>query len=143
LHITTYANHNDHKSTSGYVFLTAGGAITWKSKKQTTIALSSTQAEYVALSKAGQEACWLRNLFQELGYPQEHPTLIKGKGYGAAIAETLTGEGGGPGGATNRFFSNLYLAKILAETAYFEMIYLFWYNLDIILIEKISHLSSQ
>ena len=54
-----FANHDDHKSTSGYVFLAAGGAITWKSKKQTTIALSSTQAEYVALSEAACEACWL------------------------------------------------------------------------------------
>jgi len=73
-----FANHDDHKSTSGYVFLAAGGAITWKSKKQTMIALSTTQAEYVALSEAACEACWLRNLFDELGYPQEHPMLIKG-----------------------------------------------------------------
>ena len=42
-----------------YVFLAAGGAITWKSKKQTMIALSSTKTEYVALSEAAQEACWL------------------------------------------------------------------------------------
>jgi len=73
-----FANHDDHKSTSGYIFLAAGGAITWKSKKQMTIALSSTQAEYVALSEAARKACWLRSLFDELGYPQEHPTLIKG-----------------------------------------------------------------
>jgi hypothetical protein len=55
-----FANYDDHKSTSGYVFLASGGAITWKSKKQTTIALSSTEAEYVALSEAAREACWLR-----------------------------------------------------------------------------------
>jgi len=48
-----FANHDDHKSTSGYIFLAAGGAITWKSKKQMTIALSTTQAEYVALSDSG------------------------------------------------------------------------------------------
>jgi hypothetical protein len=52
-----FANHDDHKSTSGYVFLAAGGAITWKSKKQTTIALFTTQAEYVALYEAVHEAC--------------------------------------------------------------------------------------
>ena len=58
-----FANHDDHKSTSGYVFLAAGGAITWKSKNQTTIALSSTQAKYVALSEAACKACWLQSLF--------------------------------------------------------------------------------
>ena len=44
---------------TGYVFLAAGGAIMWKSKKQTMIALSSTEVEYVALSEAGHEAIWL------------------------------------------------------------------------------------
>ena len=74
----TYANHDDHKSMSGYVFSAAEGAITWKSKKQSTIALSTVQAEYVALSEARHEVCWLWNLFKELGYPQQSPTVIKG-----------------------------------------------------------------
>jgi len=42
-----YMNADNLKSTSGYVFLAAGGAITWKLRKQTIIALSSTEAEYV------------------------------------------------------------------------------------------------
>jgi hypothetical protein len=42
----TYANADDCKSTSGYVFITANGAITWRSTKQTTVAPSSTEAEY-------------------------------------------------------------------------------------------------
>ena len=84
-----FANHNDHKLTSGYVFSAAGGAITWKSKKQTTIALSTTQAEYVALSEAAHKACWLQNLFDELGYPQENPMLIKGDNDGSiSMAKT-------------------------------------------------------
>jgi hypothetical protein len=78
-----FANHDDHKSTSGYVFLASGGAITWKSKKQATIALSSTEAEYVALSEAAREACWLRNLYQELGYSQKFPIIIKGDNDGS------------------------------------------------------------
>ena len=64
-----YANCNNHKSTSGYIFLVAGGTITWRSKKQTVIALSSTEAEYVALSEAGHKAYWLRNLSEKLGFP--------------------------------------------------------------------------
>ena len=54
----------------------AGGAVTWYSKKQTITALSSTEAEYIALSEAGREARWLRNLFQELGFAQVLPTVI-------------------------------------------------------------------
>ncbi len=47
------------------------------------IALSSTEVEYVALSEAGHEACWLQNFFEELGYPQEYPILIKGDNDGS------------------------------------------------------------
>lgn len=78
-----YANTDDYKSTSGYVFLAGDGAITWRSKKQTTIALSSTEAEYVALSEAGREACWLKYLYDELGYTQEDPITIKGDNEGS------------------------------------------------------------
>lgn len=80
-----YANTDGLKSTTGYVFLAAGGAITWKSKKQTVIALSSTEAEYIALSEAGRETCWLRNLYGELGFPEKSATIIKGDNDGAVI----------------------------------------------------------
>ncbi len=77
------ANVEGCKSTSGYVFLEGGGAITWLSKKQSVVALSSTEVEYVALSEAGREACWLRSLYEELGFKQTHPTLIKSDNNGA------------------------------------------------------------
>jgi hypothetical protein len=73
-----YANADDLKSMSGYVFLAGGGAITWRSKKQSTIALLSTEVEYIALSEAACKACWLRSLHGELGFPQDGPTLIRG-----------------------------------------------------------------
>jgi Reverse transcriptase (RNA-dependent DNA polymerase) len=78
-----YADTDDYKSTSGYVFIVGEGAVTWRSKKQSTIALSSTEAEYIALSEAGREACWLRNLYSELGYTQKFPNLIKGDNDGS------------------------------------------------------------
>jgi hypothetical protein len=78
-----YANADDYKSTSGYVFIASGGAVSWRSKKQTTIALLSMEAEYVALSEAGHEASWLRSLHDELGDKQEKPTLIKGDNDGS------------------------------------------------------------
>ena len=46
--------------------MAAGGAVTWRSKKQATIALSFTEVEYVVLSEAGREACWIKNLCEEL-----------------------------------------------------------------------------
>ncbi|XP_074266722.1 uncharacterized protein LOC141590003 [Silene latifolia] len=53
-------------STSGYVFTLGGGAISWKSAKQTCIASSTMESEFVALELAGQEADWLRNLLADV-----------------------------------------------------------------------------
>jgi hypothetical protein len=82
---TSFASTDDYKLVTWYVFLSAGGAITWKSKKQTIIALSTTEAEYIALSEAGREACWLQGLYEELRFPQNAPTVIKGDNEGSVI----------------------------------------------------------
>lgn len=58
---------DSRRSVSGYVFNMSGGAISWKSHKQATVALSSTEAEYVALGEAVQESIWLAQLCNELG----------------------------------------------------------------------------
>lgn len=50
------------KVTSGYVFTNSGGAISWKSKKQTLTAASTTEAGYVALAAVLQEVVWLRRV---------------------------------------------------------------------------------
>ena len=54
------------KSTSGYVFIMAGGPVSWRSKKQTVIALSSCEAEYIASCYATKEAIWLKRLFNDM-----------------------------------------------------------------------------
>jgi len=56
----------DRRSFSGYVFMLSGAAISWKSQKQRTVSLSSTEAEYVSLSEATKEALYLRSLLHEL-----------------------------------------------------------------------------
>lgn len=66
---------SDRKSTSGYIFMLSGGLISWSSKKQKCVALSTAEAEYVALSGAAQECLWLKQLEVELGCPTEGPTL--------------------------------------------------------------------
>lgn len=50
-------------SNSGYIFNIGSGAISWSSKRQSTISLSSCEAEYVAQTQAAKEAIWLRSLF--------------------------------------------------------------------------------
>ena len=72
----TFANADEHKSTTGYVFKMAGGTVTWYSKKQSITALLLMKAEYIALLEAAQEAHWLRTLFKELGFAQTLPTMI-------------------------------------------------------------------
>lgn len=67
---------DDRKSTSGYIFQVSGGPVSWRSKKQETVALSTAEAEYVALSSASQECVWMRKLVSELGTPPEGPTVI-------------------------------------------------------------------
>nr|GEY70187.1 zinc finger, CCHC-type [Tanacetum cinerariifolium] len=59
-------NTKDNSSTSGWVFLLSGGAISWASKKQTCITGSTAKFEYVALAAAGKEAEWLKNLLLEI-----------------------------------------------------------------------------
>ncbi|XP_043703711.1 secreted RxLR effector protein 161-like [Telopea speciosissima] len=57
---------DDMKSTSGYVFLMGGGAISWKGVKQTVIASSTMQAEFVVMFEATKQAVWLRNFIAGL-----------------------------------------------------------------------------
>lgn len=65
----------DRKSYSGFTFIFGGGAISWESRKQKTVALSSTEAEFVAVAEATQEALHFKNLLRELGF--DYLTNIK------------------------------------------------------------------
>jgi len=58
------------------VFQIGSGSVSWSSRKQQTVAKSSTEAEYVALSSATQEAVWLRRLMKDLGRQKDPPTTI-------------------------------------------------------------------
>ena len=54
------------RSTSGYIFTVCGGAVSWKSKKQNIIALSSMESEYITMTKATKEAIWLANIYEDI-----------------------------------------------------------------------------
>jgi hypothetical protein len=66
----------DRKSVSGFVYLMNGGAICWKSKKQSIISLSSMEAEYIALTAAAKECLWLQKLQTDLNI-KSLPTIIR------------------------------------------------------------------
>ena len=57
------------RSTAGWIFSLGGSPISWSSKRQATVALSSCEAEYMVASEATKEAIWIRNLLQEFKLP--------------------------------------------------------------------------
>ncbi|CAM8953748.1 unnamed protein product [Rhodiola kirilowii] len=63
------------RSTTGYVFTLGGTAISWASKLQNIVALSTAEAEYVAVTEASKEMVWLQNFLRELGKEQGASTL--------------------------------------------------------------------
>ncbi|CAB3998883.1 Hypothetical predicted protein, partial [Paramuricea clavata] len=67
---------NTRRSTSGYVFQIANSTVSWSSKRQRTVAKSSTEAEYIALSLATQEAIWLQRLLYDVGFKIRKPIKI-------------------------------------------------------------------
>jgi hypothetical protein len=86
-----FASQADRHSISGYTFRFHGGAISWSSKKQSIIALSTTEAEYIAGTHAAKEAIWLRLLIGEITSPLQLPTPIFCDSNGAiALAKDRT-----------------------------------------------------
>lgn len=85
-----WATQVHRHSTSGYSFHIGSGAITWSSKKQSIIALSSCESEYIGQSQAARENIWLRNLISEISpKPIKNPTPLHSDNQGAiALAKS-------------------------------------------------------
>ncbi|CAI7760969.1 unnamed protein product [Closterium sp. NIES-53] len=66
----------DGTSIGGYVCLFGGGAVSWRSKKQNEVGLSSCETEYMALHHGAKDVVWLRRLLEEIGLCQKEPTVI-------------------------------------------------------------------
>ena len=66
---------DSRKSTSGYLITFSGGAVSWKSKLQKCVALSTTEAEFIAATEACKEILWMKKFLQELGHKQQKYVL--------------------------------------------------------------------
>jgi hypothetical protein len=69
-------NVTDRKSTTGYVFTYRGSPISWASKRQQCVALSTAEAEYVAASEAAKEGIWLTHLHNQFNQPEDHLAAV-------------------------------------------------------------------
>ncbi len=79
---------DDRHSMTGNLFLMSGGVVSWLSKKQAVIALSTVEVEYIALSAAAQEAVWLKKLMSDLKQTLMEPLVLHEDNQGAiAIAK--------------------------------------------------------
>ncbi|KAE8255524.1 hypothetical protein A4X13_0g3015 [Tilletia indica] len=61
------------RSTTGFVFYVHGNPVSWSSRLQTSVAMSTVEAEYIALAEGLREGLWIRNLLSELGFPAQVP----------------------------------------------------------------------
>jgi hypothetical protein len=111
---------NTRKSTSGYVYMLGGGAITWSSKRQPIVALSSAEAEYIAQSHCGREVLWLRRLLTALGFPQTDPTII----YADNQAAIKLADGGQFHNRTKHIHTRFHFIRQLVEDRQIEYRYI-------------------
>ena len=73
----------DRRSYTGSVFIFSGAAVSWESRKQRTVALSSTEAEYMAITDASKEAIYLIRFLKDLGHPELASVVIYNDNQGA------------------------------------------------------------
>ena len=67
---------NTRRSTSGYMFMMASGPVSWSSKRQQTVSLSTTEAEYIAMTRGSQQSLWMHNFLAKIGFEQPLPANL-------------------------------------------------------------------
>ena len=70
------ADVGSRRSHTGYIIMLNGGAVSWKSRRQDCVSLSTSEAEYVAASQCGQEVYYMREILRDFGYAPTAPTHI-------------------------------------------------------------------
>jgi transposase InsO family protein len=88
----SWGNDTQRKSTSGMLLLLYGNAVSWLSKKQSTIALSSTESEYMALTECTKEVVWMTSLLKQLVSYQQTALVLSDSQSAIAIASSPTSD---------------------------------------------------
>ena len=81
---------DSRRSCSGHVFIQAGGPTSWGTQYQPTVALSTTEAEYMALTRAMKQILWMYSAMDEIGYPQPRPGILWNDNAGAVLLSKNT-----------------------------------------------------
>ena len=71
-----WAMSEGHRSILGYLIECGGGPITWSSKQQVIVVLSSCEAEYLSCTHCACQIIWLHSLLNKLGFPQTQPSIL-------------------------------------------------------------------
>jgi hypothetical protein len=78
------------RSTHGYIVTMAGGLVSWSSKRQECVTLSTGEAEYVALAHVGKTMVWIKNFLSEIGIMVEDALQIRGDNKASAAIASKT-----------------------------------------------------
>jgi len=79
---------NTRCSTEGNIFVVAGGPVSWETKRQDMVALSTVKAEFMVFSRATTQALWLLKYFEEIGLSMTQPVTIHADNNGAIALST-------------------------------------------------------
>jgi len=113
------ASQDHRRAISGYVFMVDGGAVSWSSKKQELVTLSTTEAEYVVATHVAKEAVWLRRLIGELFSTVAEPTTLFGDNQSAiALAH-----GGQYHACTKHIDIRYHFIRYIIEAGSIKLIY--------------------
>lgn len=117
------ASQDHRRAISGYVFVVDGGAVSWSSKKQELVTLSTAEAEYVAATHAAKEAMWLRSLVNEIFKPLDLKLIAPTTLYGDNKSAIALAHGNQYHARTKHIDIRYHFIRYIIENGSIKLIY--------------------